>query len=75
MFVKPADGRKVRDPVTKRHIPDEGKEVPETSYWLRRIAAGDVQIASSEVSVLQAQMIPDSDMDTPETETFEEVEP
>lgn len=43
MFVKPArPGLKVRDPKTKRHIPAAGKHVPVTSYWVRRLAAGDV---------------------------------
>ncbi len=42
MFVKPKDGLPVRDPATKRHLPAEGKEVPETSYWLRRLKCGDV---------------------------------
>jgi hypothetical protein len=43
MFVMPAPGLKVRDPRTKRTIPDEGIEVPDTdSFWLRRLADGDV---------------------------------
>lgn len=42
MFVRPAEGLQVRDPATKRHIPVEGKEVPESSYWLRRLKCGDV---------------------------------
>jgi hypothetical protein len=42
MFVQPAPGRLVRDPVSKRELPKAGGEVPETSYWLRRLACGDV---------------------------------
>lgn len=42
MRVKPADGRLVRDPVTKRHIPAEGADVPDTVFWFRRLASGDV---------------------------------
>ena len=53
MFVKPKDGLKVRDPVTMRHIPDAGMEVPETSFWMRRLADGDV-------SVITMVQIPDS---------------
>ena len=53
MFVIPAEGRNVRDPITKKHLPETGKEVPQTTYWERRIASGDVL-------VLEAQMIPDS---------------
>jgi hypothetical protein len=54
MFVKPAPGLKVRHPISKFHIPDSGIEVPEESYWLRRLADGDV----IRVESLQ---IPDSD--------------
>ena len=42
MFVKPADGLKVRDEASGQHLPPEGKEVPETTYWLRRLRSGDV---------------------------------
>lgn len=42
MFVIPAPGVMVRDPDTKRHLPAEGAEVPETGYWLRRVRDGDV---------------------------------
>lgn len=48
MFVKPAAREvngvplKVRDPVSKLHIPAEGKEVPESSFWIRRLRSGDV---------------------------------
>lgn len=53
MFVKPTEGLKVRDPETMRHIPESGKEVPESAYWIRRIACGDVL-------VVEAEVIPDS---------------
>lgn len=42
MFVSPAPGVKVRDPQTLRHIPDAGQLVPRDSFWLRRLADGDV---------------------------------
>lgn len=42
MFVRPAEGLQVRDPATKRLLPSDGKEVPESSYWLRRLKCGDV---------------------------------
>lgn len=61
MFVKPAAGLKVRDPYTKRHLPESGKEVPESAYWLRRVAAGDVQrVDTSEAPMLNAVQISDS---------------
>lgn len=45
VFVKPAAGRQVRDPATKKHIPAEGIKVPRSSYWLRRLRDGDVLAA------------------------------
>jgi len=42
MFVKPKPGVKVRDPKTLRHLPEAGREVPDSAYWMRRLAAGDV---------------------------------
>ena len=43
MKVKPADPNAViRDPHTKVPLPAEGGEVPETSYWIRRLTAGEV---------------------------------
>ena len=42
MFVKPAEGLKVRDPISLVHLPAEGAEVPESSFWLRRLRSGDV---------------------------------
>lgn len=42
VFVKPAEGLKVRDPVTMDHLPATGAEVPRTTYWLRRLRDGDV---------------------------------
>lgn len=43
MFVKPLVP--VRDPITKQHLPAEGKEVPEVTYWLRRLREGSVVLA------------------------------
>lgn len=64
MFVKPAPGIRVRDPLTKLHIPDAGTEVPEESYWLRRLRSGDVVLASPALPasppVLSQEPIPDS---------------
>lgn len=43
MLVKPAPGRKVRDPHSKLPIPESGANVSSTDpYWVRRLAAGDV---------------------------------
>jgi hypothetical protein len=46
MFVKPAPGRQVRDPISKRHLPAEGADVPATGYWLRRVREGDVLVVT-----------------------------
>jgi hypothetical protein len=46
--VKPAPGLKVRFPETGAALPEEGREVPETTYWLRRLRAGDVVIVREE---------------------------
>jgi hypothetical protein len=45
IIVKPADGKKVKDPATMQFIPDEGKTVDNISYWHRRAKDGDVVIS------------------------------
>ena len=40
--IKPKDGLKVVHPDSKRAIAAEGEEVVQSSYWLRRLADGDV---------------------------------
>lgn len=48
MFVKPAPGLKVRDPVKKDLLPDDGREVPDVDlYWQRRLNDGDVVLANA----------------------------
>jgi hypothetical protein len=42
MFVKPLKGRSVPDPARGDLLPVEGRNVEESSYWFRRLAAGDV---------------------------------
>lgn len=43
MRVKPVDPTAViRDPHTKRPLPAEGAEVPENTFWVRRLRAGEV---------------------------------
>lgn len=42
IHVKPAPGLVVRDPDRDYEpLPSEGKAVPRTAYWLRRISCGD----------------------------------
>ncbi|AXK61538.1 DUF2635 domain-containing protein [Burkholderia sp. IDO3] len=48
MIVKPAPGLKVRHPVTKQFLPDEGIEVPDGDiFWTRVAGDGDVEISPS----------------------------
>lgn len=42
MFVKPAPGRVVRDPVKGTFLPESGAEVPDDIFWRRRLKDGDV---------------------------------
>lgn len=43
MRVKPADPDVViRDPHTKRALPAEGGDVPDSSFWNRRLRSGEV---------------------------------
>jgi hypothetical protein len=42
MLLKPAPGLAVRDPELRDLLPEEGRDVPRSEYWLRRIADGDV---------------------------------
>ncbi len=43
MHVKPSSEKLVvLDPTTRRRIPAEGLEVPRTTYWMRRLRAGEV---------------------------------
>lgn len=63
MFIKPASGMHVRDPATKRPLPAEGKEVRESSFWLRRLADGDVVLAQVEEPVVHVSPISDSSVE------------
>ncbi|MFC0407919.1 DUF2635 domain-containing protein [Roseomonas elaeocarpi] len=46
MYVKLADeGRALRDPVTRRLLPPEGAELPETEFWLKCVNQGDLVVA------------------------------
>ena len=49
MMIKPARvGEKIRDPISRAFIPAEGKEVPRSTFWIRRLACGDVVIVEPE---------------------------
>jgi hypothetical protein len=42
MYVKPAPGLNIRDPDLKDLLPESGRLVPDTDYWLRRVRDKDV---------------------------------
>ena len=42
MFVKPAEGLAIRDPDLMDLLPPAGRQVPDSGYWMRRLADGDV---------------------------------
>ena len=45
MMVKPVNPAAViRDPITKRQLPADGGEVPESNFWVRRLRAGEVVV-------------------------------
>lgn len=43
MHVKPVKGRSVPDPARGDLLPESGRNVDESQYWLRRLAAGDIE--------------------------------
>ncbi|WP_086650868.1 DUF2635 domain-containing protein [Acetobacter cibinongensis] len=50
MFVKPAESRAVRWPSSKRLLKQSGETVPDTMFWQRLLANGDVQNVEPEPS-------------------------
>lgn len=50
IFVKPKDGKRVMDPATKRALLPEGGLVEKTSYWMRRLAGGEVELVEQKQS-------------------------
>ena len=47
MKVQPHPGCILRDPVSRIPLPPEGKEVPNNSFWRRRVKAGDVMLVTA----------------------------
>lgn len=54
VLVKPVVGRLVRIPGTYEELPIAGRPMEKTSYWIRKQAAGDVQLLTEQPDV-QAQ--------------------
>ena len=44
IFIKPKEGLKVVKPETAQHLKAEGEHVEQSTYWLKRIAEGDVTL-------------------------------
>lgn len=42
MHVKPKPGLTIPDPDLHDLLPDDGRDVPETAYWMSRLRDGDV---------------------------------
>lgn len=47
MFVKPKDGLSVRCPVKGEALPNSGAEVPDNTFWMRRLRDGDVTLVEN----------------------------
>jgi hypothetical protein len=50
LFIKPAPGIIVRDPVTREPLAAEGESKPRNPHWLRRLKDGDVVEAKPETT-------------------------
>ncbi len=48
IFVKPKEGLKIKRPDTQRLLAPQGEDVPKSSFWLRRLADGDVTIVAKQ---------------------------
>lgn len=57
MFVKPAKGVKVRDPVSLLHIPESGAEYPVSSWLLRKLKSGDMVACTTPSPVVEKSQI------------------
>ena len=47
MYIRTAPGIKIRDPDLLDFIPDEGREVPDSDFWQRRLRDGDVILGAA----------------------------
>ncbi|MCU0919020.1 MAG: DUF2635 domain-containing protein [Burkholderiaceae bacterium] len=51
IHLQPAPGVRVLDPATRQRLPSEGLQLaadsPDATYWLRRLADGDVQTVTA----------------------------
>lgn len=47
MYVTPAPGLLIPDPDLQDFLPDNGRDVPDTPYWRRRIFDRDVSVKAA----------------------------
>ena len=78
MFVKPnpektVDGKalEVFDPVRRDFIPEEGREVPNNAYWLRRLQTADVVRSTATESITA----PEPEKPKPKAKTGRKTQP
>ena len=45
-FIKPVSGVTARDPDTLEPLAKSGEHKPKSSYWLRRLRDGDIEVAT-----------------------------
>lgn len=50
MFIKPAPGKRCKDPKTMELVPERGRNVPRNGYWIRRLKDGDCVLAEKDVA-------------------------
>lgn len=56
MKVKLAEGRRLRDPITRMHMrDDEVRDVPLTQYWRRRLRDADVVVVEEQPRQVEEQ--------------------
>ncbi|GBQ69659.1 hypothetical protein AA103196_2273 [Ameyamaea chiangmaiensis NBRC 103196] len=58
MRVKPAEGRAVRFPASKRLLKTEGEDVPDTMFWRRRLRDGDIEVVNTVVEASATEVTP-----------------
>ena len=54
MYVKPAPGLSIRDPDLLDLLPESGRLVPDSDYWLRRVRDKDVELADPPAEEVKA---------------------
>lgn len=55
MHVKPVKERSVPDPARGDLLPESGRNVEESQYWLRRLAAGDIEKVTQSKEVAKSK--------------------